>query len=102
MTYTAQAELAAVLVRNKPFDGHKQISDLSSVQTIKLSSNITSIILQVNGGDVRYTLSGDSPSETLGFLLPSGAMITIPTKGLTEINLIGVDKTPVLEMQLVA
>ena len=102
MAYTAKAELAAVLTRNKPYCGHKQIDELDSVYTLKLDDKITHLLLQVNGGDIRYVLSGESPSETFGFLLPNGAMITIPTKGLTEINFIGVDKTPVIEMQLLS
>lgn len=102
MTYTPTAELASVLVRNKPYGYHIQITELDDVYSLKLDEKVTHLLLQVNGGDIRYVISGGNPSEDFGFLLPNGAMVTIPTKGLSAINFIKADKKPVIELQLLA
>lgn len=56
-----------------PVGAHTSNALISAATTLTLPEGANSILIQVSGRDLRYTLDGTTPTATLGFLLLSGS-----------------------------
>lgn len=86
---------------------HAQLTTTGTASTLATltytapTSDFGGVILQVNGGTVRYTLDGTAPTASLGFLAADGQSFLLTPADVAAAKFITSTGSPKLEVQAI-
>lgn len=86
-----------------PKQAHSSLATTGTASTLATlgftkHAETNGLLIQVVGGDVRYTLNGTAPSTTLGNLLNDGDAIELVATDIPIVKFISSTGTPKLEI----